>query len=62
MQELELKNKPMVIKEKIKHWFSGLSETQKGYVILIILLIIGIVLRWNYIIDNIIKGFNYFSK
>ena len=52
----------MGIKEKIKHWFSGLSETQKGYLILIILLIIGIVLRWNYIIDNIIKGFNYFSK
>jgi len=50
------------ILRKLKEWFVNLPETQKGYVLLILLLILGIILRWNYIIDNIIKGFSYFSK
>lgn len=48
--------------KKIIKWYAGLTEMQQGYIILIVLLVIGIILRWNYIIDNIIKGFNYFSR
>lgn len=47
---------------KIKSWFLALPDMQKGYVMLILILLIGIIIRWNYIIDNIIKGFSYFSK
>lgn len=47
---------------KFKTWFLDLPEMQKGYLLLILILLIGIILRWNYIIDNIIKGFSYFSK
>ena len=62
MPESELKSSSMGFIKKTKKWFTGLSETQQGYILLIILLVIGIILRWNYIIDNIIKGFDYFSK
>jgi hypothetical protein len=62
MPELELKSSSMNLVKKVKKWFAGLSVTQQGYVLLIILLIVGIILRWEYIIDNIIKGFDYFSK
>ena len=48
--------------EKLTKWFKDLPPQLKGYVIIIILLTIGIILRWNIIISNIIKGFNYFSK
>jgi len=52
----------MKITGRLIKWFTGLSEIQQGYLILIILLVIGIILRWKYIIDNIIKGFGYFSS
>lgn len=50
-----------LIKKFVK-WFSSLSQTQQDYFLLITILIIGIIIRWNYIIDNIIKGFRYFSN
>jgi len=39
-----------------------LSPTLKGFLILAIILIIGIVLRWEYIISEAIKGFSFFAK
>jgi len=63
MPESELKNRiPMIKINNIIKWFKELSPQLKGYVIIIILLTIGIILRWNVIISNIIKGFDYFSK
>ncbi len=47
---------------KIKEHFSNLSPVSKGFIIIIVLLIIGIIIRWEYITDGIIRGFNYFSK
>jgi len=47
---------------KLVNGFKSLSPTLQGFIISIVILIIGIILRWNYIIDNIIKGFKYFSK
>jgi len=47
---------------KLKKWFLNLSPTSKGFVIIIVILIIGILIRWNEITDDVIRGFNYFSK
>ncbi|EKD31289.1 MAG: hypothetical protein ACD_77C00347G0002 [uncultured bacterium] len=46
----------------LQEWFLKLEPHVKGYILLIVLLILGIILRWNVIINNIISGFNYFSK
>jgi hypothetical protein len=47
---------------KIKNWYNGQSQTTKAFIWVAVLLIIGIVLRWNHIIDNIISGFNFFKQ
>ncbi len=43
-------------------WLKNLSPTSKGFIIIIILLIIGIIIRWNHIIKDVVRGFNYFSN
>ena len=42
--------------------FKDLNPNIKGLIMLIVILIIGIIIRWDYIIDNIIRSFKYFSK
>ena len=42
--------------------FKDLNPNIQGFILLIVILIIGIIIRWDYIIDNIIRGFKYFSK
>jgi hypothetical protein len=41
---------------------SGLSETTKAFIVIIIILIIGVIFRWSYISEEILKGFEFFSK
>lgn len=41
--------------------FKNLSPTSKGMIILCILLIIGIILRWDTTIEGIKRGFGFFS-
>jgi hypothetical protein len=48
--------------EKIVEKFKKLTPNVQGFIILIFLLIIGIIIRWDYVIDNIIRGFKFFSK
>lgn len=48
--------------KKITSKFNNQTSTVQAFIIFIIILIIGIALRWNYIVDNIIKGFDYFSQ
>lgn len=48
--------------KKIYKAFQDLNPNVQGFIILIVILIIGIIIRWDYIIDNIIRGFKYFSK
>lgn len=38
------------------------NSTMQCFIILIIILIIGVILRWNFIIDEVGKGFNFFNK
>ena len=54
----------MEMKEKIKkivEGFNNLTPTAQGMIILGILLVIGIIIRWDYIVGEIGRGFNFFS-
>ena len=42
--------------------YNQLTPTGKGMIILIVLLIIGIIIRWDATIDGIAKGFNFFGN
>lgn len=44
--------------EKIKR----MSPTTKGFILIIIILVLGILFRWNFIINEIVKGFKFFSN
>lgn len=46
---------------KLVSKFKELSPTVQGFVILALLLIIGILIRWNYIIREVSRGFKFFS-
>ena len=46
---------------KISEGFNKLSPTAQGMIILVILLVIGIIFRWDYIMEEIGRGFNFFS-
>ncbi len=41
--------------------FKEMSPTAQGLIILCIVLIIGIILRWEYISTEIARGFNFFG-
>jgi hypothetical protein len=43
-------------------WYKKQSSSTQGFIIIITLLIVGIIIRWEYIINGIIKGFHFFSK
>ena len=55
----------MIIKTRInrllKKW-DGLTPVTKGFVVIILIVIIGIIVRWRFIIDEAYNGFKYFSK
>ena len=42
--------------------FKNLSSTMKGFIVLIILLIIGIIIRWPSIKEEIKRGFGFFNN
>lgn len=46
---------------KIKAKFDELTPTAQGLIILGVVLTIGIILRWNYIITEIGRGFGFFG-
>lgn len=41
--------------------FKDAPSSIQGMIILAIVLIIGIIIRWNYIIEHIARGFKYYS-
>lgn len=47
--------------QKIKEWYSAQTDTTKALIWIGIIAIIGIILRWNVIIDGITRGFNFYS-
>lgn len=42
--------------------FKTLTPTTQGFIVVGILLIIGIIIRWKYIMEEITRGFNFFNK
>lgn len=47
---------------KLTAWYKSQPDTVKGAIWLGIILIIGIILRWDYVLDGISRGFGYYSK
>jgi len=50
------------IPDKIKGKWRNLPGNIKGLIILISILVLGIILRWKYIINSISEGFDFYSK
>ncbi len=48
--------------KSLKDKFNEQTPTMKGFILIIILLIIGIILRWDSIIEEAADGFRFFSK
>ncbi|AGY53624.1 hypothetical protein BRDCF_p997 [Bacteroidales bacterium CF] len=46
-----------------RYWlkFRSLDSKIQGAIILIVILIIGIIVRWNFIMESIISSFKFFS-
>ncbi len=38
--------------KKLIGWFNSQSPNVKGYLIIIVILVIGIILRWDFILDS----------
>ncbi len=48
--------------DKITKWYHKQSPTTKGFIWIGIILIIGIILRWDYVIDNVLRSFKFLNK
>lgn len=47
---------------KLAQWYKELTPTSKSMVVLCILLIIGIIIRWDATMEGIERGFGFFKK
>ena len=48
--------------QRYKSWYKKQTPTVQGFLWMGLLLIVGIILRWNYVWERICNGFNYFSN
>jgi len=46
---------------KLKEWYKSQSETTKAFIWIALVCIIGIILRWDNIVEMATRGFNYYS-
>ena len=46
---------------KLVACFKESTPTTQGLIILCVLLVIGIILRWDYIVSEIFRGFDFFG-
>ncbi|MBP5693223.1 MAG: hypothetical protein J6W86_05875 [Bacteroidales bacterium] len=47
--------------KKIAEWWKSLDPSMKGLIIIGLICLIGIILRWDYVVGGIRKGFNYYG-
>lgn len=47
--------------KKIIEWYKSQSDTVKALVWIGVISVIGIILRWEYVVDSISKGFNFYN-
>ena len=62
MQESELREMISETFAKLAQWYKDLTPTAKSMVWLSILLIIGIIIRWDATMEGIERGFGFFKK
>ena len=48
--------------EKIKNWYESQTPTAKGMIWMLIILIIGIIIRWDFVSSGILKSFNFLNN
>ncbi len=48
--------------KKIKEWYSRQNETTKAFVWIGLICILGIIIRWNAVVEGISKGFSFYSS
>jgi len=46
---------------KIADWYKKQNDTVKAFIWIALICIIGIILRWDAIIDGITRGFKFYS-
>lgn len=46
---------------KLLNWWKELDPSIKALVLIAIICLIGIILRWEYVISGIKKGFNFYN-
>ena len=45
----------------LKKW-NEFTPVTRGFIVILLIVIIGIIVRWRFIIDEVYNGFKYFSK
>ena len=48
--------------KKIADWWKSLDPSVKGLIIIGLICLIGIIIRWDYVMEGIKKGFNFYSE
>lgn len=48
--------------KKIKEWYFRQNETTKAFVWIGLICILGIIIRWNAVVEGISKGFSFYSS
>lgn len=46
---------------RLKNWYSEQTSTAKGFIWIGLLLIIGIILRWDYISSRVVAAFGFLN-
>ncbi|MBQ7222906.1 MAG: hypothetical protein IJS02_05525 [Bacteroidales bacterium] len=52
----------MKIIDRIKEWFNSQSDTAKTMIVMAIILLILIIIRWNFVVEGVKHGFQFYSK
>lgn len=47
--------------KRLKNWYSEQTPTTKGFIWMGVLLIIGIILRWDYISKEVVAAFGFLN-
>lgn len=47
--------------KKLKNWYKEQSDSTKAFIWIGIVAVVGIILRWNFVIEQVAKGFRFYS-
>lgn len=46
---------------KLKDWYSAQTPTVKGFIWMGVILIVGIIIRWDYISERVVSSFGFLN-